>query len=339
MYDKLSQVRRFVGGKRVRTNTDKRLQIFSGTRHPELAEKVAKKLGLKVSDTGVEYFANGEMKCHLEESVRGGDVFIFQTHNASVGESIMEQAIIIDAAKRASARHITAVCPFLGYARQDRKSSKREPITARLVVDILSVAGADRIVSVDLHAGQIQGYFDGPFDHLIGLPALVKYLKKRYKGDDLVVVSPDAGRVKLAERYASRLGCDVAIVHKRRPGKNRAEVIDVIGVVKDKRAIIIDDMIDTAGTMCAAAELLMKRGAKAVSAAATHGIFSDPAISRIEKSPIDHLVVTDTLPLPEAKKSSKIISVVTISDLLADAVKAIFEESSVSVIFEGLNQS
>ncbi len=332
-------MKRFVGGKRVRTNTEKRLQIFSGTRHPALADKVAKKLGLNVADTGVEYFANGEMKCHLEESVRGGDVFIFQTHNSPVGEAVMEQAIIIDAAKRASARHITAVCPFLGYARQDRKSSKREPITAKLVVDILTVAGADRIVSVDLHAGQIQGYFDGPFDHLIGLPALVKHLKSQFKGEDLIIVSPDAGRVKLAERYASRLGCDVAIVHKRRPSKNKAEVIDLIGAVKDKRAIIIDDMIDTAGTMCAAAELLMKRGAKAVSAAATHGIFSDPAISRIEKSPIDHLVVTDTLPLPEAKKTSKIISVVTISDLLADAVKAIFEESSVSIIFEGLNQA
>lgn len=338
MYDKLSQVKRIIGSK-IKKGTDKRLQIFSGTRHPELAAKVAKKLGLEVSDTGVEYFANGELKCHLEESVRGGDVFIFQAHNSPVGEAIMEQAIIIDAAKRASARHITAVCPFLGYARQDRKSAAREPITAKLVVDILSTAGADRIVSVDLHAGQIQGYFDGPFDHLIGLPALVKHLKKMYKNEDLVIVSPDAGRVKLAERYASRLGCDVAIVHKRRPGKNVAEVIDVIGVVEGKRAIIIDDMIDTAGTMCAAAELLMKRGATAVSAAATHGIFSDPAISRIEKSPIDHLVVTDTLPLPRAKKSSKIITVVSVVDLLADAVKAIFEESSVSIIFEGQNQA
>lgn len=338
MCDKLNQVKRIIGGK-VKKSTDKRLQIFSGTRYPELAAKVAKKLGLELNDTGIEYFANSEMKCHLEESVRGGDVFIFQSHNSPVGEAIMEQAIIIDAAKRASARHITAVCPFLGYARQDRKSSKREPITAKLVVDILSIAGADRIVSVDLHAGQIQGFFNGPFDHLIGLPALVKHLKKMYKNEDLVVVSPDAGRVKLAERYASRLGCDVAIVHKRRPGMNKAEVIDVIGVVEGKRAIIIDDMVDTAGTMCAAAELLIKRGATAVSAAATHGIFSNPAISKIEKSPIDHLAVTDTLPLPYAKRSSKIITVVSVVDLLADTVKAIFEESSVSAIFEGLNQA
>lgn len=326
-------------GKRFKTNIDKRLQIFSGTHHPELAEKVAKRLGIKLSETGIEYFANGELKCHLEESVRGADVFIFQTHDAPVGEAIMEQAIIIDAAKRASARHITAVCPFLGYARQDRKASKREPITAKLVVDILSVAGADRIVCVDLHAGQIQGFFDGPFDHLIGLPALVKHLKDKYKKEELVIVSPDAGRVKLAERYASRLKSDVAIVHKRRPRNNEAEVIDLIGNVEGKRAIIIDDMIDTAGTMCAAAELLMKRGATAVSAVATHGIFSDPAISRIEKSPIDHLAVTDTLPLPEAKKSSKIIEIVSVVDLLADAVQAIFEESSVSIIFEGLNQT
>lgn len=331
-------MKRIIGSK-IKKNPDKRLQIFTGTRYPELAAKVAKKLGLEVSDTGVEYFANGELKCHLEESVRGGDVFIFQTHNSPVGEAVMEQAIIIDAAKRASARHITAVCPFLGYARQDRKSSAREPITARLVVDILNTAGADRIVSVDLHAGQIQGFFDGPFDHLIGLPALVKHLKKMYKNEDLVIVSPDAGRVKLAERYASRLGCDVAIVHKRRPSKNKAEVIDLIGIVEGKRAVIIDDMIDTAGTMCAAADLLMKRGAKAVCAVATHGIFSDPAISRIEKSPIDHLAVTDTLPLPPAKKYSKVITVVSVVDLLADAVKAIFEESSVSIIFEGQNQA
>lgn len=333
------KVKRIIGGKRFKTNIDKRLQIFSGTHHPELAEKVAKRLGIKLSNPGIEYFANGELKCHLEESVRGSDLFIFQTHSGPVGEAVMEQAILIDAAKRASARHITAVCPFFGYARQDRKSSMREPITAKLIVDILTVAGADRIVSVDLHAGQIQGFFDGPFDHLIGLPALVKHLKSKYKNEELVIASPDAGRVKLAERYASRLNCDVAIVHKRRPRSNEAEVIDLIGSVKGKRAVIIDDMIDTAGTMCAAAELLKKKGATAVCAVATHGIFSDPAISRIEKSPIDHLAVTDTLPLPAAKKSSPIIEIVSVVDLISDAVQAIFEGSSVSEIFEGMNQS
>ena len=239
------------------TVSNKKLQIFAGSHHKELAMMVAKRLGIRLSDTGIERFANGEIKCHLEESVRGADVFVFQAHCGSVAEALMEQAIIIDAAKRASARHITAVCPFFGYARQDRKSSGREPITAKLVVDILTAAGADRIASVDLHAGQIQGFFNGPFDHLIALPALVRHLKEKFEGEDLVIVSPDAGRVKLTERYASRLNADIAIVHKRRSKKNEAEAIDIIGNIKGKRCIIIDDMIDTAGTMCAAAQLLM----------------------------------------------------------------------------------
>lgn len=318
---------------------NRKLQIFAGSHNPELAMMVAKRLGITLSDTGIERFANGEIKCHLEESVRGADVFVFQAHNASVAEALMEQAIIIDAAKRASARHITAVCPFLGYARQDRKSSGREPITARLVIDILAAAGANRIACVDLHAGQIQGFFNGPFDHLIALPALVEHLKTKFSGDDLVIVSPDAGRVKLTERYASRLGADIAIVHKRRSRTNEAEAIDIIGEINGKRCIIIDDMIDTAGTMVAAAKLLMDKGAKAVSAAATHGIFSDPAITRLKDSPIDHLAVTNTLPLPEKSKQLKSIEVVSVVDLLADAVKAIFEQSSVSELFDGLNQA
>jgi ribose-phosphate pyrophosphokinase len=322
----------------VNTVNNKKLQIFSGSHHQELAKMVAKRLGISLSDTGIERFANGEIKCHLEESVRGADVFIFQAHTDSVAEALMEQAIIIDAAKRASASHITAVCPFFGYARQDRKSSGREPITARLVVDILNVAGADRIASVDLHAGQIQGFFNGPFDHLIALPVLVEHIKNKFKGEELVIVSPDAGRVKLTERYASRLNAEIAIVHKRRFKKNEAEAIDIIGNIKDKRCIIIDDMIDTAGTMCAAAELLMNSGAKSVSAAATHGLFSDPAIERIEKSPIDHLAVTNTLPLPEKSKKLKSLEVVSVVDLIADSIMAIFEQRSVSALFDGLNQ-
>lgn len=323
----------------MKTIIEKRLLIFSGSHHEVLAKSVAKKLGVGLSNTGIEKFANGEIKCHLEESVRGADVFVFQAHHDTVAEAIMEQAIIIDAAKRASARHITAVCPFLGYARQDRKSSGREPISAKLVIDLLSVAGADRIACVDLHAGQIQGFFDGPFDHLIALPAIVKHLKEKFEGEDLVIVSPDAGRVKLTERYASRLNADIAIVHKRRSRKNEAEAIDIIGNFKGKRCVIIDDMIDTAGTMCAAADLLMKNGAKAVSAATTHGIFSDPAIDRIDKSPIDHLAVTDTLPLPQSSRKIPYIEVVSVVDLLANAVQAIFEEQSVSAIFDGLNQA
>jgi len=323
----------------VENDINKRLLIFSGSRNNDLAQKVAKKLGIKLSNTGIEHFANGEIKCHLEESVRGGDVFVFQSHVGNVAEAIMEQAIIIDAAKRASARHITAVCPFLGYARQDRKSAGREPITAKLVIDIFAVAGADRIACVDLHAGQIQGFFNGPFDHLISLPATANHMKNKFKGEEVVVVSPDAGRVKLTERYAGRLGADMAIVHKRRSKKNQAEAIDVIGDIKGKHCVIVDDMIDTAGTLCSAAELLKKHGAKAVSAVATHGIFSKPAVDRIAKSPIEYLVVTDTLPLPDAAKKLGYIEVVSIVDLLADALRAIYEQTSVSVLFDGQNQA
>jgi ribose-phosphate pyrophosphokinase len=322
----------------LKTAIDKRLHIFTGSHYPGLAEKVAKKLGIKLSETNLERFANGEIKCHLDESVRGADVFIFQAHNGSVGEAILEQAILIDAAKRASATHITAVCPFFGYARQDRKSSGREPITAKLVVDILAVAGADRIVSIDLHTGQIQGFFNGPFDHLISLPALANHLKTRFD-KDCIIVSPDAGRVKLAERYASRLGTDLAIVHKSRVRKNQAEALDVIGDVEGKHCVLVDDMIDTAGTMCAAADLLKKKGAKSVSAIATHGLFSAPALERLSKSSIDHLAVTDTLPLPKNIPPGLKIEVVSIIPLLSSAIQAIFEEDSVSAIFGGENQT
>jgi ribose-phosphate pyrophosphokinase len=322
----------------LKTAIDKRLHIFTGSHHPELAEQVAERLGIKLSKTNLEHFANGEVKCHLDESVRGADVFIFQAHNGSVGEAILEQAILIDAAKRASATHITAVCPFLGYARQDRKSSGREPITAKLVVDILAVAGADRIVSIDLHTGQIQGFFNGPFDHLTSLPALANYLKTNY-GKDTVIVSPDAGRVKLAERYASRLGVDLAIVHKSRVSKNKAEALGVIGEVDGKNCILVDDMVDTAGTICSAASLLKKKGAKSVSAVATHGLFSPPALERLKESSIDHLAVTDTLPLPKEKLPGVNIKVVSIVPLLSSAIQAIFEADSVSAIFNGENQS
>jgi ribose-phosphate pyrophosphokinase len=249
----------------------------------------------------------------------------------------MEQAILIDAAKRASARHITAVCPFLGYARQDRKSSGREPITGKLVVDILAVAGADRVVSIDLHTGQIQGFFNGPFDHLIAMPALVDHLKKKF-GDDFIMVSPDAGRVKLTERYATRLGVNLAIVHKRRSKTGEAEALDVIGDVNGMHCVLVDDMIDTAGTICAAAAILKKHGAKAVSAVATHGLFSPPALERIKKSKIDHLAVTDTLPLPMNLGDAD-IEIVSIVGLLANAIQAIFEEGSVSALFGGENQA
>lgn len=316
----------------------KRLHILSGTHNRELAEKVAAKIGIELGGVTIKRFPNSELKCQLEESVRGADVFIFQTHSASVNEALMEQAIMIDAAKRASARHITAVCPFLGYARQDRKAAGREPITARLVVDILRAAGADRIVSVDLHSGQIQGFFDGPFDHLIAMPVLVDHVQHTL-GKNCVIVSPDAGRVKLAERYSARLGAGLAIVHKRRQsGSSAADALHVIGDVQGQHCVIIDDMIDGAGTVCAAALKLKECSAKSVMAIATHGLFSEPAAERLAASAIDRVVVTDTLPLSLKLKTPK-IEVVSVAGLLADAVAAIFEESSVSALFGGENQS
>jgi ribose-phosphate pyrophosphokinase len=320
------------------TTTHRRLQILSGNHNSQLAKDVAKRLGVELASALPERFANGEVKCRLQESVRGSDVFVFQSHSASVNDAILEQAIIIDAAKRASARHITAVCPFMGYARQDRKSTSREPITAKLVVNILAAAGADRIVSIDLHSGQIQGFFDGPFDHLIAMPVLVDHVGKKL-GKNCVIVSPDAGRVKLAERYVARLGAELAIVHKRRQTKgNNADALHVIGEVEGRHCVIIDDMIDGAGTMCAAAEQLKKRGASTVSAIATHGIFSEPAAERLQQSSIDSLVVTDTLPISIKLKRPK-LEIVSVAGLLAEAISAIFEERSVSALFNGENQS
>jgi ribose-phosphate pyrophosphokinase len=320
------------------TTTPKRLQILTGTHHPELAARVAERLGIAVTPVQLTRFANGEIKCQIETSVRGADVFIMQTHSASVNDALMEQALLIDAAKRASARHITAVCPFMGYARQDRKSSGREPISAKLIIDILKVAGADRIVSIDLHSGQIQGFFDGPFDHLIAMPVILDYLRPKIT-KDCVIVSPDAGRVKLSERYASRLGVELAIVHKRRKAKsNAAEALHVIGEVSGRHCVVIDDMIDGAGTVCAAAEQLKKHGATKVTVVATHGLFSEPARERLAASAIDVLAVTDTLPqtleLPHPN-----CDVVSVVGLLAEAISAIFEERSVSKLFDGQNQS
>lgn len=318
----------------------RRLQIMSGRVHPALAEEVAKLLDVPIHTVQLSNFSNGEISCRLGESVRDSDVFIIQAHGApSINDAIMEQAIMIDAAKRASARSITAVCPFLGYARQDRKSDGREPITARLVVDILAKAGADRITSVDLHAGQIQGFFDGPFDHLIARPILIEYLKKNFKADDLVIVSPDAGRVKSAERYASDLQSDIAIIHKQRSTKvkDSVEAKYLLGEVKGKICIITDDMIDTAGTICAAADLLADHGAKEIYCVATHGVLSDPALERIEKSAFTKVIFTNTLPSETVAQSRK-IEVLSIAPLIADAIGAIFAGNSVSALFGGKNQ-
>ena len=316
----------------------KRLHLISGRSHPELAEEVAQLLDVKLVDANLSEFANGEIYCKFAESVRGGDVFILQSHantpNQSINDSIMEHLIMVDAAERASAKRTTVVAPFYGYARQDRKASGREPITAKLVADQFRVAGASRMVSVDLHSHQLQGFFEGPWDHLVAMPVLCDALGKM--ADDLVVVSPDAGRVKVAERYAQRLDADLAIVHKRRlhNKKNSVEAKDVVGDVDGRPCVLIDDMIDTGGTIVAAAELLTEKGASRVMAATTHGVFSGPAFERLENSVIEKIIVTNTLPL--AKRLDK-IEVVSIAPLIAAAIRGIFEDTSVSEIFGGGN--
>jgi len=311
--------------------------LIAGRSHPDLARRVAAGLRTKLGKVELANFANGEISCRIDESVRGCDVFVLQTHSPNVNEHIMEQALIIDAAKRASARSITAVCPFLGYARQDRKAGGREPIAARMIIDILSQAGANRIMSVDLHSGQIQGFFDGPFDHLIAMPVLAGYIKDKLTIKNLVIVSPDAGRVKLAERYGSSLGCEIAIIHKHRSTKKRntAEARYLIGDVEGKTCVVVDDMIDTAGTITAAANLLVENGARRIYGVATHGLFSAPATERIEASPFIKIVTTDTLPM---KVRSKKIEVLSVAPLIADSIAAITSGGSVSAIFEGHNQ-
>lgn len=323
--------------------TKKRLTIVAGRVNRELAEEVAAQLNEQLAPVNVAEFANGELHCRYGESIRGADLFIFGSHysvaGTSVNDAIMEHLIMVDAAKRASAKRITVVAPFYGYGRQDRKSEGREPITAKLLANMFEVAGAKRIVSVDLHSGQIQGFFDGPVDHLTAMPVLVDWMRNNLP-DDLVVVSPDAGRVKVAERYANQLHADLAIVHKRRlrGEKNAVEAKDVVGDVEGRPCVLIDDMIDTAGTIVAAAEQLTERGATAVYCAATHGLFSGPAIDRLKNSVLKKIVVTNTLPLPPEKQLDK-IEVLSAAGIIADAIGAVFEDTSVSEIFQGMHLS
>ena len=323
--------------------TKKKLHIVSGRANLPLAVEIADCLGVRLGDANCTEFANGEMHCRFGESVRGMDVFIIQSHGASgtmsINDTIIEHLQMVDAAKRASAKRITAVMPFYGYGRQDRKAEGREPISAKLVANMFTVAGAGRLVSVDLHSGQIQGFFDQPFDHLTAMPVLVEHLEQNL-GEDLVVVSPDAGRVKVAERYTNVLHADLAIVHKRRirGAQNAVEAKEVVGNVAGRTCVIIDDMIDTASTLVAAAEQLMEQGARQVCAAATHGVLSGPAIDRIKNSVIDRVVVTNTLPLPPEKQIDK-IEVLSIAKVIADTIDAIFEDTSVSEIFGGANQA
>ncbi len=320
--------------------TTKRLALYSGRTHPALAAEVAGHLGLSLGEANIVEFANGEVRPRYVESVRGSDVFIMQTHygcdGRSVNDSIMEQLIMIDAAYRASAKRITAVCPFYGYARQDRKAEGREPITARLIADLFKAAGAKRMVSIDLHSGQIQGFFDGPVDHLTAMPVIEEYLKAN--ATDPVIVSPDAGRIKVAERMAQHLNADLAFVYKRRPkgSANVAQALDVIGDVSGRQCILTDDMIDTGGTIVSAAELLLERGATEVWATATHGVLSGPAVERLKNSRLERVVLTNTVPLPPEKQIDK-IEVLSVAKIIAEALAAVFDDASVSEIFGGDN--
>lgn len=323
--------------------TKKRLHLVAGRNNRALAEEVAQRLNVDLGHVSLAEFANGELHCKYGDSIRGADVFIFQGHcstsDMSINDALMEQLIMVDAARRASAKRITVVAPFYGYGRQDRKVEGREPITAKLVANLFKTAGAKRLVSVDLHSGQIQGFFDGPVDHLTAMPVLVDWMANNLEGE-LVVVSPDAGRVKVAERYANQLHANIAIVHKRRVRgvKNTVEAKDLVGEVEGRTCVLIDDMIDTGGTLCAAAEQLAERGAASVYAAATHGVFSGPAIDRIKNSVLEKVVITNTLPLPPDKQIDK-IEVLSAAGIIADAIDAVFEDTSVSDIFDGQNQS
>jgi ribose-phosphate pyrophosphokinase len=320
----------------------KTLMLFAGQGNDELTSEIAQCLDVPLGDVKLSTFASGELYARYGESVRGADVFVVQSHCDPINDRIMQQLLMIDAAKRASARRITAVCPFYGYARQDRKAEGREPISARLLADLLTVAGADRLVSVDLHTGQIQGFFDGPVDHLTAVPLLADYLAREVEGD-VVVVSPDAGGLKLARRFANCLGdanveSDLAFIDKRRPKgtHNVAEATDVVGNVSGGVCVLVDDMIDTAGTIVSAANLLMDRGAREVWVAATHGVLSGPAVDRLKNAPVRQVVVTNTLPIPDDKRFDA-LQVLSIAPIIAEALDAVFADTSVSEIFRGDN--
>lgn len=321
----------------------KTLILVAGRGHHALAEEVAENLRVPLGDVVLSTFANGEIYCRFGESIRGADVFVFQSHCPPINDRLMEQMIMIDAAKRASAKRITAVSPFYGYARQDRKAEGREPITARLVADMFSVSGADRVVTVDLHTGQIQGFFNFPVDHLTAIPVISEYLASVVDGE-VTVVSPDAGGGKLARRYANRLEernglvADLAFIDKRRPKgtHNVSEATEVVGEVEGRTCVLVDDMIDTAGTVASAANLLMDRGASEVYIAATHGLFSGPAVERLKSSPVREVVVTNTLDIPDDKRFDT-LRILSIAPLLAEVISAIFAEGSVSELFDGDN--
>jgi ribose-phosphate pyrophosphokinase len=320
----------------IKLQGQKTLMLFAGRAFPELAIEVAKCLGVEPVPTSSYEFANGEIFVRFEESVRGCDAFVLQSHTAPINKWIMEQLIMVDALKRASAKRITVVAPFYGYARQDKKHRGREPISARLLADLYKAAGADRLMSVDLHTAQIQGFFDGPVDHLFALPILAEYVESKLDTSRITVVSPDAGRVRVAERWTDRLNCGLAIIHKRRDSEvaNEVRVHEVVGDVAGRTCILVDDMIDTAGTITKAAEALFENGASDVVVAATHAVLSGPAVDRLKNSPISEVVVTDTLPVPDDRRFDK-LTVLTIAPTLARAISEVFEDGSVTSMFDG----
>ena len=313
----------------------KNLMLFSGRAHPELAEQVAKQLDVTITPQSAYSFANGEIFVRFEESVRGCDAFVLQSHSAPINDQIMEQLIMVDALKRASAKRISVVMPFWGYSRQDKKHRGREPISARLVADMFKVAGADRIMTVDLHTAQIQGFFDGPVDHLFALPLLADYVGAKVDKGKLTVVSPDAGRVRVADRWCDRLGAPLAIVHKRRDKDvaNQVTVHEVVGDVKDRVCVLVDDMIDTGGTICAAADALFANGASDVIVTATHGVLSGPAADRLKNSKVSEFIFTNTLPTPSELELDK-ITVLSMAPTIARALREVFEDGSVTSLFE-----
>ncbi|ANP73325.1 MULTISPECIES: ribose-phosphate diphosphokinase [Cryobacterium] len=320
----------------IKSSGEKKLVLISGRAHPQLAIDIAAELGSELIPTDARTFANGEIYARFDESVRGADAFVIQSHTNPINEWLMEQLIMVDALKRASAKRITVVAPFYPYARQDKKGRGREPISARLVADLFKVAGADRIMSVDLHAAQIQGFFDGPVDHLFAMPVLLEHFRAKLDPSTLTIVSPDMGRVRVADIWSDKLGAPLAIIHKRRDPlvPNQITVHEIVGEVKGRVCLIVDDLIDTGRTIVQAAEALMAAGATGVVVAATHAVFSPPALDLLQNPAIQEVVVTDTLPIPEDKRFPT-LTVLPIAPLLARAIHEVFDEGSVTSMFEG----
>lgn len=310
----------------------KGLKLFTCNSHPELAKEVADLMGIELGKSTVSKFSDGEISVNIWESVRGADVFIIQSTCEPVNDNLMELLILVDAMKRASAGTINAVIPYYGYARQDRKAKARDPITSKLVANLLVAAGVNRVITMDLHAPQIQGYFDIPVDHMVGLPMLSDYFKEK-KLEDLVIVSPDHGSVTRARNMAERLNCPIAIVDKRRPEPNKSEIMNIIGNIKGKNCIILDDMIDTAGTISNAANAIKEMGAKDVYACATHAVLSGPAVKRLEESVIKELVLLNTIPVPESKRLEK-MTILSVGSVFSETISRIFTHGSISAMFD-----